>query len=539
MTNKWIYSILLFCIVQFSFAQTWADLNKVAQEQLKKGNFKDASQTLEKALTAAETQFGNKHDNYVSTLTALGDAYNGLQAHDKARNCYLNIVQIKKDLKKDNNVEYANLLNTIARSYVASKDLFQGEVYFNECLINRKKIQKETHPDYIRTRHELADMYKNAGKFQKAEQEYSAIIVPAKDVLGAKSEDYLELLGDVGDVAYGLKKYDKAIELYEQFLAALKTSGKKIDGMAIYYNNMAESYRMTKNYDKAVSFYKESLTAIEANKDDAKYLETLDKTIKNFNEMFKQSESEALLIKKGELIKKTKGEKSNEYLQNAMDLGDVYLGMNKSTEAEKYYQNALASMKAMTKNNDPLYANILDKIANLYIVEGKKSEAETLFLEAMAQRKTSLTEKSPDYAKKLDSLAFFYQRNNDLQRADSIFKVSMEIRKKNQGTRHPDYASSLENVGKILLAKDKFTEGELLIKQAGQIYSTYYGARSAEYVKNQFEMAEMYHKVKNNNEAMKLYLKVLDLRKSLGESHPDYQAVQKKVNDLKEEMGKK
>ena len=140
---------------------------------------------------------------------------------------------------------------------------------------------------------------------------------------------------------------------------------------------------------------------------------------------------------------------------------------------------------------------------------------------------------------KLDSLAFFYQRNEAFAKADSIFRVAMELRKKVPGIRSPDYASSLNNIGKLLIKRDKFTEGETFVKQASQIYFTYYGGRSAEYTNNQFEMAEMYHKAKNNTEAMKLYLKVLDLRKSLGENNADYQIVQQKVNLLKEEMGKK
>jgi tetratricopeptide (TPR) repeat protein len=539
LTKKWIYSLVFLFFVNFSFAQTWADLNKTGQDQLKKGAFKEATQTFEKALTTAETQFGNKHDNYQATLMSLGDAYNGIQAHDKARNCYLQVVQIKKDTKKDNTVDYANLLNAVARSYMASKDLFNAEVYFNECLLSRKKIQKETHADYVKTKHELADMYKSAGKFDKAEQEYNAILTPAKDILGAKSADYMELLADIADVSYGRHKYDKAIEQYETFLTSLKSSGKKLDGMAIYYSNLAESYRMTKNYDKAVINYNEALNMIESNNEEPKYVEALNKTIKLFNDMGKQMDSEKLLVKKGELIKKGKGEKSVEFLQNAMDLGDVYLGMKKNAESEKYYQSALASMKAMGKEKDPLYADILDKIAKLYVISDKRNEAEALFLEAMAQRKTSLTEKNPDYAKKLDSLGYFYVESAKLSKADSVFKVSMEIRKKNPGIKHPDYAVSLENIGKLLIKNNKFSEGETLMKQASQVYFTYYGGRSVEYTNNQFQMAEMYYNAKNNNEAMKLYLKVLDLRKPLGESNPEYQAVQQKVNLLKEEMGKK
>jgi tetratricopeptide (TPR) repeat protein len=538
MNNKWIYSILLCFCLYASHAQSWAELNKTGQEQLKKGASKEATQTFEKALSAAETQFGNKHDNYQATLASLGDAYNGIQAHDKARNCYLQIIQIKKDLRKDNTVEYADMLNAVARSYMASKDLFQGEVYFNECLNARKKIQKETHPDYIRTKHELADMYKSAGKYDKAEIEYAAILVPAKDILGAKSEDYVELLADVADVSFGRRKYEKAIEQYEQFFTTAKASGKKIEGMANYYDNIADAYRITKNNDKAVFYYQESLKAIETQNDMPKLVEALNKNIKLFGEMNKQTDLEALLLKKGELIKKGKGEKSNEYLQNALDLGDVYISLKKNDAAEGQYQSALNSMKAMGKEKEPLYADILDKIANLSLISGDKKEAETLFLTAMEQRKISLTEKNPDYSKKLDSLAYFYQKENELNKADSIFKVALELRKKAPGIRHPDYASSLNNIGKLLIKKDKFAEGETMIKQASQIYFTYYG-KSPEYTSHQVQMAEMYHEAKNYNEAMKIYLKVLELRKNLGENHADYQAVLQKVNTLKEEMGRK
>jgi tetratricopeptide (TPR) repeat protein len=212
--------------------------------------------------------------------------------------------------------------------------------------------------------------------------------------------------------------------------------------------------------------------------------------------------------------------------------------MKKNNEAEAQYQSALNSMKAMGKEKEPLYADVLDKIANLSLISGDKKEAETLFLQAMEQRKTSVTDKNPDYTKKMDSLAYFYERDNNLAKADSIFRVAMEIRKKNPGTRHPDYASSLNNIGKLLIKKDKFTEGETMVKQASQIYFTYYG-KSPEYTNHQIQMAEMYHNAKNYNESLKIYLKVLEMRKALGETHPEYQAVQQKVNLLKEEMGRK
>ncbi|MFY7786516.1 MAG: tetratricopeptide repeat protein, partial [Thermoflexibacteraceae bacterium] len=390
--TKWLLSLCMLGLSTGVFAQNWADLNKQGQELMKKSSFKEAATVYEKALTAADKQFGNKHDNYQQTLMNLGESYDGFKAYDKARNCYLQVVQLKKDLKKDNTVDYADVLNLVAKSYANSKDLLNAEVYFSECLTARKRIQKESHPDYVRTRFQLAKMYKDANRLDKAEIEYNAILQPAKDVLGAKNPEYAEILADIGDISFARKKYDKSIEQYEQYLAIAKGLGGKVTDKDLYpvYLNLGDAYRFAKNYDKAVVNYNESLRIAEGDVDDNQLLENYSTITRYFNEMDKEADAEKLLEKKRELIKKTKGNRSVEYIQNSIDLSQVYIRSKQLPKAKEKLEHALEAAKEMGKDKEPIYAMILDQLGKVAEKEGKRDEAEKFYIQALDQRKVSL-----------------------------------------------------------------------------------------------------------------------------------------------------
>jgi tetratricopeptide (TPR) repeat protein len=381
-------------------------------------------------------------------------------------------------------------------------------------------------------------MYKDANRLDKAEIEYNAILQPASTVLGAKNSEYAEILADIGDISFARKKYEKAIEQYEQYIAITKGLTGKVTDKDLYpvYLNLGDAYRFTKNYDKAVVNYNESLRIAEGDIEDTQLLESYSTISRYFNEMDKEADAEKLLEKKRELIKKTKGNRSIEYVQNSIDLSEVYIRSNQLLKAKEKLEHALEACKEMGKDKDPIYAVVLDQLGKVAEKESKREEAEKFYVQALEQRKVSLKGKENDLAKYMDSLAFFYQYDAKYNKADSVFKASMEIRKRNPGVKHPDYASSLDNIGKLLILQGKFKDGETLLKQASQIYFSYYGGRSNEYANNQLQMAEIYRNVKNYPEALKMYRKVLDL---LNKGDAKYAEVQQQIATLTEEMNKK
>jgi Tetratricopeptide repeat len=536
--------LLLLALAAPGQAQSWKPLYDNGMSAMKRQNYKDAAQTLEKAVPLAEKEFKNSHPNYLNTLLRLGEAYIALGDQAKGRAPYLTVATIKREQKNDRDKEYADVLTIIAKSYASTKDYTKADQYFLQAIKARQMNQGERSTDYLVTSIEYARMYRTVGQLGKAEQLYTEVYKTAKDFWGDKEALHRELLAEMGELYARHKQPEKAVEFYQAHIKAMTTFKQKPADFYLVYQQLAAVYQSLKKYPEAVKNYQEYVVQLKAIKGDKapEFLPELDKVIA---ETAKMGEGKALLgfaQLKAETLKAQKGATSPEYAVGLVDVSQAQRLIKDFAGAQKTLQSALGILAGLikTKEQEQLYVESMEKEASLLVSLGQAAQGEEAYKKTIGYAKGKLGDTHPVYVRSLDSLGFFYLGAQKLTLADSLLKTSLDIRKKAPGEKHPDYAWSQTNYAKILSIKGKPVDAEAMLRAAQRNLASYYGVGSAEYARSVYNLAVLQRSVKNLPEAMKNYRSALETQKRvLGEQHPETQATLHSIATLTEELNKK
>ncbi|MCU0448545.1 MAG: tetratricopeptide repeat protein [Bernardetiaceae bacterium] len=536
--------LLALAVVSTGQAQSWKPLYDNGMSAMKRQNYKDAAQNLEKAVPLAEKEFKNSHPNYLNTLLKLGEAYIALGDQTKGRAPYLTVATIKREQKNDRDKEYADVLTIIAKSYAATKDYTKADQYFLQAIKARQMNQGERSTDYLLTYLEYARMYRTVGQLGKAEQLYNDVYKIAKDFWGDKEAHHRALLAELGELYARMKQPEKAVEFYQAHLKAMTTFKQKPADFYQVYQQLAQVNQALKKGPEAVKNYQDYVAQLKAVKGDKapEFLPELDKVIA---ETAKMGEGSALLgfaQLKAETLKIQKGITSPDYAVALVDVSQAQRLIKDFPAAQKTLQSSLGILAGLTKTKEQeqLYVETLEKEASLLVRLGQAAQGEEAYKKTIGYAKSKLGDTHPAYVRSLDSLGFFYLGAQKLTLADSLLKTSLEIRKKAPGEKHPDFAWSQTNYAKVMALKGKPVDAENLLRAAQRNLASYYGVGSAEYARSVFNLAQLQRSVKNLPEAMKNYRSALETQKRvLGDLHPETQATLQSIATLTEEMNKK
>ncbi|MCS6967975.1 MAG: tetratricopeptide repeat protein [Bernardetiaceae bacterium] len=531
---------LLACGTLPVLAQSWSSLFTQGQQALEKKDHPGAATLLEQALSAAEKEFTAQHPNYVKTLYALAETYKALNEPKKERNCYLALINIKRDLKQERTVEFAKLLFNTALSYLQTKEYANADNYFNQSLALQRSLKQEETVDFVVTQHEYARLFKSTNRLDKAASYYVPAFEQGAKLLGNKNPRLAEMASEMADLYAKMKNYSKANEFYLKWIELCKVQ-QIPEGQyyTAYYqlhvnhkslNQPAESIRYGNAYVESVKKY---------NSD--KLVEELDKVVKNFKEMNAYQAAAVLLPIKADALKTSYGEQSMEYGTAIGELATVEFHAGQQQKAIADLQKGIEIVNQSKKKpeHEATLVELMAQLASYLRQTGDKENTETALHNTIEHAK-KINDKQLLYARAIDSLAFYYHSTGQTAKADSLFKLNIEVRRKNLTDKHPDYAMSLSNYADFLLAQGKPEIAESLLKQANAIDGAYYGRGSIEFTRSMLKLADLAALRKNYPEALRLYRSILENQRKLqGEQSPDYQATLKKINELTAQMSKK
>jgi CHAT domain-containing protein/Tfp pilus assembly protein PilF len=115
----------------------------------------------------------------------------------------------------------------------------------------------------------------------------------------------------------------------------------------------------------------------------------------------------------------------------------------------------------------------------------------------------------------------FYKQIKQYDKAENYYLQSAHIRLKTLGEKHANYLAVLAKLVDVYEKTEKKAQADSLYKRIQSIYASQ--SDTTHYVQNLERMALLYQSQNKFEEAVEAYQKVLDSRKKLGESHPDYQ----------------
>ncbi len=201
----------------------------------------------------------------------------------------------------------------------------------------------------------------------------------------------------------------------------------------------------------------------------------------------------------------------------------------------------------------PVYASILNNLAEYYGAIGNHTMAETLHRQSLEIRRTTLGEDHFEFSNSLHNLACLYMERGNYASADTHLKQALEIRRVTCGEDHPAFANTLSKLLELYLLRGDYAA----VKALGESYPDFantlhsfafakqtsgnYGAAEALYryaleIRRQVlgehhphfalslnNLGGLYYQLGKYTAAEPLYRQALEIRRrALGESHPDF-----------------
>jgi CHAT domain-containing protein len=383
-----VTAILLFFIFTPCFSQTWKELTDSLSLYYKRGEFEKAATIGEKAVIAANKEFGENHINYATSLHNLGFLYNEMGLYEKAEPPLIQSNEIRKKLFGENHTSYAFSLSELADLYSKMGLYAKTEQLYLQTRDIQRKAFGEKHGGYANSLISLGVIYHLMGRYEKAEP----LMIQGKEIhkklLGENHPTYAICLSNLATLYNEMGQYEKAEPLYIQANEIRKKQyGEDHPGYAISLNNLAVLYNSMGQYEKAESLFTQAM----------------------------------------EIRKKVLGESNIDYAQSLNNLAALYKTMGRFEKAETLYMQANEINRKVLGENHPNYANSLNNLAVLYRTVGQHEKAESLFIQAKDLLKKLLGETHPSYAINLDNMADLYERMGQYERAEQLKLLSNQI----------------------------------------------------------------------------------------------------------------
>jgi tetratricopeptide (TPR) repeat protein len=397
------------------------ELNHIAAEYRKQGDFIIAEEILERLIELCEKVFGEHHANYANSLANLATIYLNQSLFDKSEMLLNNAY----DLIKNSDVKESKtkILKSLSVLYHKQGDIQKAESIIKELLIQNEQgvlPQGSLDADILNT---YGLILESKGEYHKALDFFQKALTQA-EYDNSDSDRILYILDNIGNLYQMLGQYNKAEE-YNKLALELTIKEGNTEGVARNKDALANIYKKTKRYEEAEKFYKQSCV----------------------------------------LYSKILGEDHPEFLITQNNLAGLYIDMGRYEEAEELYLRTLHAREKVFGNFHPDYATSLNNLAYLYNIQGKFKEAEPLFNQAFGIAKETVGENHPDYARALNNLAAIHCNNGRYKDGLPLMNQAIEIWERTLGKDHNLVKTAFHNKAQLLKALGQNEESESLQKK--------------------------------------------------------------------------
>ncbi len=380
-------------------------LIKISQELLEKRDFEKALKVNASAEKIVIEKLGKDSEFYGSICYIFGNYYELNGDYTNAEKWYLNALTIQS--RKDQSLEYAKTLNSIANIYADQGKAEKAEANYKVVLdIREKKLGKE-HPDYASILNNLAGIYQFTGEYDLAISMFEEAKKIFGQVYGVKSKEYAQALHNLANVYFETGNFNQAELFYTEALNILeKENGRNDPQSAATINCLGNLYSVMGLKDKALSLYQEALAVLTTNLGGNDINVTA--CLNNIAEIFSE---------KGQF-----------------------------EQAENYYLKSKQILENTFGKESPDYAMTIDNMANMYVNKHDFNQAEKYYLEAFKIRKKNFGSVHPEVAISLNNLGSFYTNQNQPKLASHYLNEAKDVWEHLFGKVHPDYVLAINNL---------------------------------------------------------------------------------------------
>ncbi len=141
-----------------------------------RGNYEDAINLLNEALTNYELLYGKNHPYYATALQNIANAYSKNGELDKAKLLLEEAINIDKANGLENSISYINKLHNLGVMLQETYDYKQAREVFTVVLDAREKQLGDKHPDYIYALYNMAVLMQKMEANEQAKKYFKAVI---------------------------------------------------------------------------------------------------------------------------------------------------------------------------------------------------------------------------------------------------------------------------------------------------------------------------------------------------------------------------
>jgi len=433
-----LFILFLSCIK--TYAQEWEQLSDSVDVLFKNGSYKDALPICEKALQAAEREFGKLDSNYQKTVRVYSDLFYFITDYHKSLEWAKEDSALCERIYYRKSAKFAEVLNNLAILYKKIGSYEQVEPLYLEALEILKEIFGRIHPDYIATMNNLARLYDEIGLLSRSEPVYKELISIIDNEMGGVHPDKDIYLNNYSQMFAQMGRYSDAEALMLQSIELTKQKvGERHPTTAVRLNNLADIYETTGKYSAAEKLY---LQAIDIIKEKlgvkhlyyAIYISNLAGLYKKMGRLDKAEDLYKTVI---DIIENTLGKSHYRYASAANNLANLYSAMSKLDDARTYFDISIQSLVASLGKSNYRYASFLRNKASNEILAGNYNTADTLLKEAADSAKSSLGSNHPIFSEFLTALADLKLKEEDFHAAEQYYLQAEKLIETSYSDIHP------------------------------------------------------------------------------------------------------
>jgi CHAT domain-containing protein/Flp pilus assembly protein TadD len=243
-----------------------------------------------------------------------------------------------------------------------------------------------------------------------------------------------------------------------------------------------------------------------------------------YNSMGRYAMSEKFTTEALEIREEQRGRESVDYAASLNNLGVLHNNRGNYNEAEKELTAAIALNKSVAGETSLPYAIALNNRGVLYQVLGRFEDAEQDMLQALKVAVLNMKENSTQYTRLKSNLALLYQQQGRYNDAEIIFKEAISAIAHNPlktKKTNPDYAHMIENLASLYVIMGKTDEAENLYQEALEIYERKFDATYSGYGLTLARLGVLYRTAGRLDRAEDHFIQAYKIaRNAYGKQHP-------------------
>lgn len=492
-----------------------------------KGDFVSAVVSIEKSLDVIIKKEGISKD-YAENLKQMGDVYRANGDYQKASQVYSKSLKLSDSLKLTGNKIIC--LRSLGGLYFdwGKKD---QAFHFKRQALQLAKEAALSDMSIADAQFELGALHRLVFQFDSAVYYYLQVEKTYKNKAGVKSTTYASILGQLASTYYYLGAIDstenlrlRALSIYKSINPNSLDYANALFWLGSFYSDVDRIKEAEKYFRDGIKLQENLTGPTLALAGKLGPIGWFYMNLANFNE------AEIYYKKAMSMVEAINGKDCIAYGFRLNELGVLYKLKGSYAKSEEYL---LAFLKIEGKKrgvNSSGYGISLNNLGTLYGTMGLDQKALQCYQQAAQIMGTIFGKESEDYAFYLNNLAGAYRDLKNYKRADSLYSIVLTVRKKYFGPNHPKTINTISNLAAFEMLTGAYQKSALSYANVIDYRTKVFGSESLNTLYPKEGKAELLTTMGKYQESNQLLLPIVAIyKKNLGENHPTYAGLNKKL----------